>query len=108
MPVTISRDDLKGRIADNTIVVLEALPTDHWRQGHLPGAAAFPLGDIDGQAAELLPDKSAAVAVYCSNDACQNSHIVAQRLSALGYTDVYRYPEGNQGWISAGLPVESA
>ena len=52
-------------------------------------------------------DRSAAVAVYCSNAVCNNSHVVATRLAELGYTTVFRYIEGKQDWIEAGLPVES-
>jgi rhodanese-related sulfurtransferase len=27
-------------------------------------------------------------------------------LAAMGYTRVAHYPEGKQGWIEAGLPIE--
>jgi rhodanese-related sulfurtransferase len=108
MTATITRDELKSRIERGDITVLEALPTSYWEAEHLPGALAFPLDDIEGQAARLLPDRAAAIAVYCSNAACNNSHVVAARLAQLGYTSVFRYPEGKQDWIEAGLPVESA
>ncbi|HET9769845.1 MAG TPA: rhodanese-like domain-containing protein [Acidimicrobiia bacterium] len=108
MTATISRDELQRRVEEGGITVLEALPESYWEQEHLPGAIAFPLDDIDGQAARLLPDKAAAVAVYCSNAACNNSHVVSARLAELGYTQVFRYTEGKQDWIEAGLPVESA
>ena len=108
MTATITRLELKERIDRGDITVLEALPTSYWEAEHLPGAIAFPLDDIDGQADRLLPEKSAAIAVYCSNAVCNNSHVVAARLADLGYTAVYRYVDGKQDWIEAGLPVESA
>jgi rhodanese-related sulfurtransferase len=108
MTATISRDELQRRIEQGNITVLEALPASYWEAEHLPGAIAFPLDDIDGQAAGLLPDKAAAIAVYCSNSVCNNSHVVAARLTELGYTSVFRYTEGKQDWIEAGLPIESA
>ena len=108
MTVTISRDELQRRISRGDITVLEALPVSSWEAEHLPGAIAFPLDDIDGQAARLLPDKTAAIAVYCSNAVCNNSHAVSERLAQLGYTSVFRYTDGKQDWIEAGLPVESA
>jgi rhodanese-related sulfurtransferase len=108
MSATITRDELQQRITQGDITVLEALPVSYWEAEHLPGAIAFPLDDVDGQAARLLPDKAAAVAVYCSNATCNNSHVVAERLTKLGYTSVFRYTEGKQDWIEAGLPVESA
>jgi rhodanese-related sulfurtransferase len=108
MVTTISRQELQRRIDEGTITLLEALPASYWEAEHLPGAIAFPLDDIDGQAARLLPDKAAAIAVYCSNAVCNNSHVVAARLTDLGYTAVSRYVDGKQDWIEAGLPVESA
>lgn len=108
MTRTITRDELRQRIDGGGIVVLEALPQPYWEKEHLPGALAFPLDDIDGLAAALMPDRNTPVAVYCSNSACNNSHMVAVRLTQLGYTDVSRYTEGKQDWIEAGFPVESA
>jgi rhodanese-related sulfurtransferase len=29
-------------------------------------------------------------------------------MAAMGYTNVAHYPEGKQGWVEAGLPVEKA
>jgi rhodanese-related sulfurtransferase len=108
MTATISRHELQRRLEQGGITVLEALPVSNWEKEHLPGAIAFPLDDIDGQAARLLPDKAAAIAVYCSNAVCNNSHVVTARLSELGYTAVFRYTEGKEDWIEAGLPIESA
>ncbi|MGH8885879.1 MAG: rhodanese-like domain-containing protein [Egibacteraceae bacterium] len=107
MVATITRDRLKERIDRGDVVVLEALPQPYWEKEHLPGALLFPLDDIDGQAVSMLPDKTADIVVYCSNAACNNSHIAADRLTQLGYTSVLRYTEGKQDWIEAGLPVES-
>ncbi len=108
MTTTISRQELQRRIGQGGITVLEALPVSNWEKEHLPGAIAFPLDDIDGQASRLLPDTAAAIAVYCSNAVCNNSHVVTARLTELGYTSVFRYTEGKEDWIEAGLPVESA
>ena len=43
---------------------------------------------------------------YCSNTACQNSRIAAEKLAKLGYTNVRRYEEGKQDWDEAGLELE--
>jgi rhodanese-related sulfurtransferase len=63
--------------------------------------------DVAERAAELLPDKGAAIVVYCSNPACGNSQAVANKLADLGYTNVRKYREGIQDWVEAGLPTES-
>ncbi|TDD41717.1 rhodanese-like domain-containing protein [Saccharopolyspora elongata] len=76
-------------------------------QQHLPGAIALTEGHVEEKASELLPDKGAAIVVYCSNAACGNSQAVATRLERLGYTGVRKYREGIQDWVEAGLPVKT-
>jgi rhodanese-related sulfurtransferase len=107
MTALISRDELKAAIEAGTVTVVDALGGAYYEQQHLPGAVALVEGEVTARAAELLPDRDAAVVTYCSNPACGNSEAVARRLSALGYTDVRKYREGIQDWVEAGLPVET-
>ncbi|GGV29103.1 hypothetical protein GCM10010182_60160 [Actinomadura cremea] len=65
-------------------------------------------GDVDAQAPALLPDRDAAIVTYCSDPACPNSGQVADRLTALGYTNVRKYRDGVEDWVAAGLPTASA
>lgn len=62
--------------------------------------------DVPQRAAELLPDRGTAIVTYCANPACPNSEAVANRLVALGYTNVRKYREGIEDWVAAGLPTE--
>jgi rhodanese-related sulfurtransferase len=62
---------------------------------------------LEEQAPEGLPDKDAAIVTYCASLECRNSDIAANKLIALGYTNVREYAEGKADWIEAGLPVES-
>jgi hypothetical protein len=43
-----------------------------------------------------------------STPTCPNSGQVADRLTALGYTDVRIYRDGIEDRVTAGLPIESA
>ena len=108
MTALITRGDLQDAIAAGHVTVLDALGGEYYAQQHLPGAIPLTPGDVDAQAAALLPDRGAAIVTYCSNTACPNSGQVADRLTALGYTDVRKYREGIQDWVEAGLPVETA
>jgi len=103
----ITRDDLRDLIDRRApVTVLEALPEPYFRKGHLPGARQFPHDRAAEAAAAMLPDKHAAVVIYCASATCANSHVAAEALSALGYTDVRVYVEGKQDWQAAGLPLE--
>jgi rhodanese-related sulfurtransferase len=108
MTALITRDELKAAIDAGTITVVDALGGSYYEKQHLPGAVALAPADVDAQASAVLPDRSAAIATYCSNPACANSAQVASRLTALGYVNVRKYAEGIEGWAGAGLPTESA
>ena len=62
---TISREELKAKIdRGDDFVLLEVLPEDAYRRGHLPGAILFQ--DMSG-IPEILPDKGAEIVAYCSS-----------------------------------------
>ncbi|MDP9861563.1 MULTISPECIES: rhodanese-like domain-containing protein [Streptosporangium] len=107
MTVLITRDELKTAIEAGTVVVVDTLGGDYYAQQHLPGAIALVESEVATRAADLLPDKDAAIVTYCSNISCGNSEAVARRLTSLGYTAVRKYREGIQDWAEAGLPIES-
>lgn len=107
MTALISRTDLKAAIDAGDVVVVDALGGDYYAQQHLPGAISIVPSEARERAADLLPDRDAAIVTYCSNPACPNSHAVATSLTALGYTNVRTYREGIQDWVEAGLPTES-
>ncbi|MFE7618650.1 rhodanese-like domain-containing protein [Streptomyces sp. NPDC057496] len=108
MTALITRDELAAAIEAGTVTVVDALGGEYYAQKHLPGAPALVPGEVDARAHGLLPDRDAAIVTHCSNPACPNSGQVADRLTALGYTDVRKYREGIQDWVEAGLPVETA
>lgn len=103
---TIDRSELTDLIARGGITLLEALPEQHYRKGHLPGARLFPHDKVRDLAPSVLPDKVAPVVVYCTGETCPNSHQAAAELVALGYLDVRVYVGGKQDWQAAGLPLE--
>ncbi|RSN62304.1 rhodanese-like domain-containing protein [Actinomadura sp. WAC 06369] len=108
MTALITRDELKAAIDAGAVTVVDALGGEYYAKQHLPGAVPLVRDDVDAQAPTLLPDRGAAIVTYCSNPACPNSGQVADRLTALGYTNVRKYRDGIEDWVAAGLPTESA
>jgi rhodanese-related sulfurtransferase len=106
---SIERDALRAALASpRPPVLVEALPRKYYDEGHLPGARHLPHGEVDALAEAVLPDRDAAVVVYCASISCRNSHIAAQRLVQIGYADVAVYAGGKADWQGAGLPIEQA
>ena len=103
----ITRDELKLALESaRAPMLLEALPEQYFRKGHLPGARHFPHDRARELAALAVPDKDTPVVVYCASDTCHNSHQAAAALSELGYRDVRVYVAGKADWEAAGLPLE--
>ena len=107
MSTKIRRERVADKIDRDEMTVIEALPASYYDDAHLPGAINLPHDAVDDLAPQRLPDKAAEIIVYCSNEACQNSTIAANRLTELGYVNVFDYQAGKQDWIDAGLPTES-
>jgi rhodanese-related sulfurtransferase len=104
----ITRAELRDLIDTNpdAVTIVEALPAEYYEDAHLPGAINLPHSTVRERAAELLPDKDAAIVVYCANLPCPNSEVAAIVLGKLGYTNVREYAEGKDDWREAGLPLE--
>lgn len=107
MAKTITREELKAAIDAGEVTVVETLRTEHFEQGHLPGAIHIHFEAIAERAPEWLPDRDASIVTYCSNTACRNSEEAANRLTAMGYPNVRKYAEGKEDWTAAGLPLET-
>ena len=65
----ISRQELYRRLRDRSLVIVDVLAAEAYNGGHIPGAISLPLAEVDSRACELLPDRDAAIAVYCGSSA---------------------------------------
>jgi rhodanese-related sulfurtransferase len=61
----ITRDEIRARLNDPALRVLDVLPRASYDAGHIPGAISLPVAEIPERARELLPDRAQAIAVYC-------------------------------------------
>lgn len=106
---TISREQLRrGLENDEFAAVIEVLDPEHFDEFHLPGAINIPVGDdFENAVQAAVPDKSAAVVVYCQDEDCPASPTAARKMDELGYEQVYDYEAGKIDWRDANLPIET-
>jgi len=69
-----------------TAVAVDVREPDEFASGHIPGAVLLPLGSVRQRAAALLPDRHAALLVYCRTG--RRASTACAQLSEMGYTDV--------------------
>lgn len=67
METTITIDDLKSKLEQKQITVVETLAPERYREAHIPGALNIPPENIKELAPQLLPNKNAVIVTYCAN-----------------------------------------
>ena len=103
----LTLDQLQARRAANpALTLLEALPAKYYEDGHLPQALHMPHDQTRQLAPLLVPNKETETIVYCASATCQNSHIAARVLDAMGYANVAVFGGGKQAWVEAGMALE--
>jgi rhodanese-related sulfurtransferase len=107
---TVTAEELLAKIErGEKLVLVDALAPMAYAHSHLPGAINLPPADLSPEiVARRIPDRSTQIVVYCANPNCEDSLATAQRLQALGYTNVHHYPGGKNEWRELSLPLERA
>ena len=67
MEKIVSTKDLKAKLGNKGIKVVETLAPDRYREAHIPGALNIPPDKIKELAPQLLPDKGVEIVTYCAN-----------------------------------------
>lgn len=99
---TISRDDLRARLRDGDIVVIDVRPEPEYAGGHIRGAISIPIHDLRARLGEI-PD-GAEVVAYCRGPYCVYADEAVRLLSKQGVTAA-RLEDGFPEWKAARLPV---
>ena len=106
----ITADELRVKLdRGDDFVLIDALAPMVYAHSHLPVAINMPPGAVDTiRCAKRMPDLRTEIVVYCANAECDDSVVTAERLQALGYTNVRHYTGGKDEWKKLGLPLERA
>lgn len=99
---TISRDELRARLRDGDVVVLDVRPAPEYAAGHIRGAISIPIHDLRVRLGEI-PD-GAEVVAYCRGPYCVYADEAVRLLSNEGMTAA-RLEDGFPEWNAAHLPV---
>jgi rhodanese-related sulfurtransferase len=85
------------------VYIYDANDRESYLQGHIPGARWVQYNAVT--AAVLPPAKDAKLIFYCYNPQCGASDQAAAHAISLGFRNVWRMPEGIQGWREAKMPI---
>ena len=85
-------------------VLIDTREPHEWDLAHLQGARLVPPASIRERIAELVPERSARVILYCAtgNRSARAADVLQNEL---GYENVASIAGGIQAWTEQGLPV---
>ena len=104
---SITALELRDRLADDTVVLLDIRPEAEYEAGHLPGAVSLPpdrLEDLDEVLSGLPSDKG--IVAYCRGPYCVYADDAIRELTRHGLSAL-RLEEGVPEWRRTGRPIET-
>ena len=101
----VGHDELRARLAERSVTLIDVRPADEFEQGHVAGARNIPLPEIEAAIARLDPETE--IVAYCRGPWCVLSFDAIERLRARGFK-ARRLADGYPEWKAAGLPVEQS
>ena len=103
---SITTEALAEALALGSIAEFWNVLTDDYFTGELiPGSRRVPLDKLGRVVAGSGIPKDAAIVVYCSGPTCPQSRAAAEKLAALGFTEVRAFEGGLEEWKASGRPV---
>ncbi len=98
----VSAEELRERLQNGEVILLDVRPRVEYEAGHLPGALSMPLEELAERLGELPRDLP--VVAYCRGPYCVFADDALALLSEQGW-QVARLEEGVVEWQQAGYPV---
>lgn len=112
--VEINGDDVMQLYRGGALFI-DARRTAVFEEGHIAGARSFSVweSDIDDKVNNLYSERSdptqqnLPIVIYCSGGACEDSHMLAQKLWGIQFNNVYVYKDGFPDWQKRGGAVRT-
>lgn len=103
---SITAEELRDRLVEDTVVLLDIRPQAEYAAGHLPGAVSLPPDRLDrlDQVLSRLP-RDRDIVAYCRGPYCVYADDAIRELSNRG-RNALRLEEGIPEWRMQGGPIE--
>lgn len=98
----VSRAELRKRIKEGLVTVLDVRPADEFALGHIPGAVNIPANELKRRMSDL--PKRQEVVAYCRGPFCVMAFEAVSLLRNHGFKS-RRLEDGMPEWRAARLPV---
>ena len=99
---TITLAELRNRLVQDGVVVLDVRDPSEWKAGHIPGARNIPVGRLEQRLGDI--PQPGTLVVHCQTG--PRAAMAASLLRARGFSDVRLFASGFAEWRAAAQPVE--
>ena len=108
--LTVSLDQTHRLFQQGQAMFIDARPAEEYAELHIPGAINLPPEGLGESTPTLLAGiaQDRQIVVYCGQVSCDAALKVAEKLQALGFTQVRVFLEGFNAWDQAGYPVDTS
>jgi rhodanese-related sulfurtransferase len=104
----ITLGQFKRLIASAKPVIFDARDAEGYRKGHIQGARNLYGLEADQHFEQLVTiPRDTIIILYCNNPECHLGRMAAEFLGNIGFTKLYLYDDGWDGWEKAKMPVDS-
>jgi len=109
MKTVTAQEIKKMQDAGEEFLLVNTLPAEKFGETKIPGAVSIPQEDVDfsQRVEQQAGGKDRPVVVYCASQQCDSSTQGANKLTAAGFTDIYEFEAGWEGWRQA-FPEKAA
>jgi rhodanese-related sulfurtransferase/DNA-binding CsgD family transcriptional regulator len=97
-------EELRRRMREGEVTILDVRPEDEYRAGHIPGALSIPPQELERRLADLPRDRE--IVAYCRGPYCVYAAEAVEALRKAGLR-ARRMEEGLPDWKARGFPVET-
>lgn len=101
---SVSADDLY-ELSQNSkgVVIIDVRTPQEFERGAVSGSINIPLDTIQRSLVEKFPQKDIPLYLYCLSGS--RSCVAAEKIEALGYTNVHDVQNGLLAWRMKGYPL---
>jgi rhodanese-related sulfurtransferase len=105
----VEGDEVEEAVGDLEARIINVLPREEFDERHIPHSINIPLDEpgFEETVRRFVPRLDQRVVVHCSGLSSPCSSEAARRLEAMGYTQVYDYKAGMEGWAIENRPIEA-
>ncbi len=83
----LDQESAYEQMQSGEVIIVDVRELSEYNEGHIENALLIPVGTIDEDVVDTLPDKDAKIFVYCRSG--NRSRTATNKLVELGYTNVY-------------------